>query len=140
MLSRVASFVQWSIGRLAVMGIVLGVVLAFSLSGTRFAANVTSANAQSVCSQVASEQGGTPVGAFDTTLEHVRALRPIRASSDMWAAAPDTKPAIACYIDGPVAKAPPGGEPFDRAVVVVVDGKADLVVAAYQKDYPVRLP
>lgn len=51
-----------------------------------------------------------------------------------------------CYIDGQIAKAPPLGpsgevpEPFDRAAVAIIDGKAELVVAGYRDQLPVRAP
>lgn len=44
---------------------------------------------------------------------------------------------VECWIDGPVAKAPPGGRPFDRAHVGVrSDGSAELIRAGHREDMP----
>jgi len=48
---------------------------------------------------------------------------------------------VVCWIDGSVAKAPPGGDPFDRAVVgVPADGSPTLIQAGYRDSLPPEAP
>ena len=48
---------------------------------------------------------------------------------------------VVCWIDGSVAKAPPGGDPFDRAVVGVgADGTATLIQAGYRDSLTPEAP
>lgn len=48
---------------------------------------------------------------------------------------------VVCWIDGAVAKSPPAGEPFDRAVVGVrTDGTATLIQAGYRDSMHPQAP
>lgn len=48
---------------------------------------------------------------------------------------------VVCWIDGSVAKAPPGGDPFDRAVVGVgAEGTATLIQAGYRDSLTPEAP
>ena len=73
----------------------------------------------------------------------VRRLWPL--SPDPWAGLAADHAAVVCYVDGTIAKSPPVGldgkvpVPFDRAIVVVVDGASQLVVAGYRDQLPVVL-
>ena len=87
------------------------------------------------CNAVAPEWSGVTVAAFDTTLGRVRALGLLPSSSDQWPGQADTDPAIVCYVDGFVPKAPPGGDPYDRAMVVIVRDRAELVSQATETLY-----
>lgn len=105
-----------------------------------FAAGCTpTGDAWAACNQVAPNWQGATVGAFPTTLGRVRALGPAHMT-DRWNGLPDAMPAAVCYIDGSIPKAPPGGEPFDRAVVAIVNGHADLLMAGYRATLPITAP
>jgi hypothetical protein len=93
-----------------------------------------------ICDNFAPDWSGVAVGSFPTTLGRVRRLGPLRATPDRWQGLPDETAAIVCYIDGSVPKAPPGGPPYDRAVIAVVGGRADLVLAGYRSRMPVETP
>lgn len=99
-----------------------------------------------LCARVAPDYSGTVVGSFNTTVGSVRALEPRAAQPQRW---PDLAPdhaAVLCYIDGEIAKAPPPGpngevsEPFDRAVIAIVDGHSELIIAGYRDLLPIRAP
>jgi hypothetical protein len=98
------------------------------------------------CATVAVEYSGRVAGTFDTTVAGLRRLEPLEASPDKWPALAPDYPAVLCYIDGQVALAPPPdasgnvAEPFNRAVVAVVDGTSELVLAGYRDQLPVRAP
>jgi hypothetical protein len=72
-------------------------------------------------------------GAFETTLGRVRE----EAAADHWGDLPDSATAILCYIDGSIPKAPPGGRPFDRVVVAIVDGRLEMLMAGYRSAIPI---
>ena len=100
-------------------------------------------SAEQVCGQQAVEFGPTftVAGAFDSRVSALREMRgPVVTDPDLWPDMPDDSPAILCFLDGPVPKAPPGGEQFNRAVVGVVGDEAILVVAGYQDSIPVGEP
>lgn len=118
-------------------GLILTLLLASScdLLGVRVSAN-------QACAEQAKEFGPafTVAGAFDTRVDALRDMQPLAAEPELWPRSPGDSPAIVCFLDGPVPKAPPGGEQFDRAVVGVVDDDAVLVVAGYQDTIPIRSP
>lgn len=98
------------------------------------------------CAGPARDYAGTVVGAFNTTVAAIRALEPRQAVPQRWPDLAADHPAVLCYIDGEVAKAPPPGPdgevrpPFDRAVVAIVDGQSELIIAGYRDQLPVRAP
>ena len=93
--------------------------------------------AEGACAAVAPEWDGTVAAAFETTLGRIRSQMDTPAQ---WAAVPDSNQAFLCYIDGSIPKAPPGGPPFDRAVVVVVNGLFSLIRAGYSTQLPIASP
>lgn len=97
-------------------------------------------DAQAVCERLAPEWSGTAVGAFTTTLGRVRRLGTFAAAPDRWDGLSDLTPTVVCYVDGAIPKAPPDGPPYDRAVVAVVNGEADLIIAGYRSQLPVEVP
>ena len=82
------------------------------------------------------------VGSFNTTVGSVRALEPRAAQPQRWPELAPDHPAVLCYIDWEIAKAPspcPNGEiskAFDRAVVAIVDGRSELIIAGYSRSQP----
>jgi hypothetical protein len=58
---------------------------------------------------------------------------------DPWPGIPDSLPTAVCFIDGYIADEP-GGEPYDRAIVAVVNGKGYLIGTGYRSRLPVRAP
>lgn len=98
------------------------------------------------CEVSAREYAGTVVGAFNTTVGAIRALEPLPAEPARWPNLAPDRPAVLCYIDAQIAKGPPPGpngeirEPFDRVVIGVVDGKAELVMAGYRDQLPALAP
>jgi hypothetical protein len=93
-----------------------------------------------ICSDVALEYDGVVVGSYRTTVVNVRRMQPGEVEGGPFADVPDGEDAVVCYVDAAIAKAPPGGEPFDRAIVAVVGGRAILVTAGYKRDLPVVRP
>lgn len=96
--------------------------------------------AAEICALQAPVYSGVVVGAFDTTVGAVRRLQPREVQPPLWEGIPDAQPAVACYIDALIAKAPPGAAPYDRALIGVVDGAGRLVVAGYRDQMPVFAP
>jgi hypothetical protein len=101
--------------------------------------------AAQTCKGVATDSYGPDAkvaGAFRTTVGEIRSLVPMTGSTGPLGTTPSTEEATLCYVDGAVPKAPPpgGGEPFDRAVLAVVAGRAELIMAGYRDQVPVRVP
>jgi len=101
--------------------------------------------AQATCEQQVGVYGPdfAVAGAFATTVGDIRSdwLTPL------WPDLGDGHPATLCYLDGPVAKAPPPAESgetnpsFDRAVVGVADdAHTDLLAAGYRETLPIVQP
>ena len=97
-------------------------------------------SAAQLCAEEARAYNGTVAAAFDTNVGAVRALEPLAAEPSRWPALPESHAAALCYIDGEIAKSPPGGNPFDRAVIAIVDRGAPLIAAGYRDRVPVRPP
>jgi hypothetical protein len=99
-----------------------------------------------LCAEAARDYSGTVVGAFSTTVGSIESLEPRQSEPMRWSNLPLDHPAVLCYIDGEIAKAPPIGasgdvtKPYDRAAVAIVDGKAELIVASYRDQLPVHAP
>ena len=125
------------LGGLRSAGFILTLLLASSCDvlGVRLSAD-------RVCAEQAKEFGPafTVAGAFDTRVDALRDMQPLVAEPELWPRSPGDRPAIICFLDGPVPKAPPGGEQFDRAVVGVVDDDAELLLAGYQDTIPIESP
>lgn len=98
------------------------------------------------CAAVAADYSGTVVGTFGTTVGAIRSLAPLPQDPIRWPALAADHPAILCYIDGMIPKAPPPGpngeirDPFDRLVIAIVDEEAELIMAGYQDNLPARAP
>jgi len=97
------------------------------------------------CAGPARDYGGPVVGSFSTSIGAIRALQGSGQPAN-WADKPADYPAILCYLDAQIAKAPPPGpngqihEPYDRIVVAIVDGVPTLVEAGYRDRLPVKAP
>jgi len=100
--------------------------------------------AAEACAGPAREYSGPVVGAFETTVGAIRGLDPLVVAPVRWPDLAAGHPAVLCYIDGLVPKAPPPingvSRPFDRAIVAVVDGHAELVMAGYRDRFPIKAP
>jgi copper(I)-binding protein len=99
------------------------------------------------CAASAAVYNGAVAGSFVTTVGAIRGLdEPQRIEPQRWPGLPDSHPAVLCYIDGQIPKGPPppisGTIPpsFDRAVIAVVDGQSDLIMAGYRDNLPVVAP
>jgi hypothetical protein len=117
---------------IALLGSILALAGCGQLGGTDPAA---------VCAEQARENGPDfrVVGSFATTVSKVRGLTP-GAAPARWPELVDEAPAVVCYLDGSVPKAPPGGEPYDRAVIAVAGEHAELIIAGYRDQLPVEAP
>ena len=104
-----------------------------------------SSTAPAACLSVASDDQGTVVAFFASTVGAIRTL-PTAAPNQNLAAHASSEPATVCYIDGLIPKGPPpppsGTIPpsFDRAVVVVVGQEVITVAAGYQERLPIQAP
>jgi hypothetical protein len=93
------------------------------------------------CAAEAAAYDGKVAGAFDTTIGAIRRFEAAPVDQQRWRGVPDVHPAVLCFIDGDIAEALGGGDAaFDRAVVGVVDGGSQLVMAGFQDQIPVRAP
>jgi hypothetical protein len=92
------------------------------------------------CAKEAAVYDSIVVGAFDTSVGAARAIERMSVAPDRWPGVPDSYPAAVCYLDGHFPKSPPGGDPFDRAIVVVVNGTGELIVMSYRTQLPVQAP
>lgn len=98
------------------------------------------------CAEAARGYSGTVVGAFNTTVGAIRGLEPRSGEPSRWPRLADDHPAVLCYIDAEIPKAPPPPpdgpppEPFDRVVVGIVDGNAEMIMAGYRDRLPVKAP
>jgi hypothetical protein len=98
------------------------------------------------CAAAARGYSGTVVGAFDTSVGAIRGLAPRAGEPSRWPRLADDHPAVLCYIDAVIAKAPPPPpdgpppEPYDRVVVGIVDGNGEMIIAGYREQLPVRAP
>lgn len=97
------------------------------------------------CVDAARNYNGSVVAYLTTTLGVVRGYSSVVNEPTLSKVSADT-PALICYIDGEIGKAPPPPvvgsppPPFDRAVVVAVAGTATLVIAGYQANIPLPSP
>ena len=94
-----------------------------------------------VCTEEADANGRDfrVVGSFATTVATLRGMTPDRGPDD-WRELPGEAPAALCYLDGPVPHAPPDGAPFDRMVVAVAGGHAEMLIAGYRDEIAIRAP
>lgn len=102
----------------------------------------TPSTAESVCSKQATAVGPAfhVAAAFDTTVGSIRALYPRGQDPKLWSGVPAEHDAVLCYLDGPIAKSPPGGKPFDREIVGVASGEAEFIMAGYRTSLPTKAP
>jgi hypothetical protein len=106
----------------------------------------TPSQAVDPCSASAVAYSGRVIASFVTTIGAIRAM-PLNAHhSDLWPGLPGDSAAVLCYIDGEIAKGPPdmvpgtGRPTFDRAAIVVVDGRSDLIAAGYRENLSAVAP
>jgi hypothetical protein len=94
-----------------------------------------------VCAEQAEVNGPDfrVAGSFATTVSTVRDLTS-GAAPGRWPQLSAEMPAVICYLDGPVPEAPPGVEPFDRAVIAVAGGHAELIIAGYRDEIEIQAP
>lgn len=94
-----------------------------------------------ICRDQAREEGPAVQvsGAFATTVGGVRDLTP-GVGRGRWPDLADGSAAVVCYLDGAVAKSPPGRKPFDRAVIAVAGEHAEQIIAGYRDQMPVEAP
>jgi hypothetical protein len=126
-------FADVSPGRLTVAALI---TLGLAGAGCR----ILGPSAADLCAAEAPAYEGSVVGAFDTTVGAIRALELTQTEPARWPGLSDDHAAVLCYVDGVVAKSPPGGEPFDRAVIAVVDRSGELIAAGYRDRLPIRVP
>jgi hypothetical protein len=97
------------------------------------------------CLSVASDDHGTVVAFFPSTVGAIRRLQIASASQNL-AAHGDSEPATLCYIDGAIPKGPPPQPSatippsFDRAVVVLVGQDVITVAAGHRQNVPIQAP
>jgi hypothetical protein len=98
------------------------------------------------CAAAAAGYSGHTIASFVTTIGAIRAMATLGIQPGRWPDLADAHPAVLCYVDGRIAKAPPpaasGTAPltFDRAVVVVIDRESELIIAGYQEHLPIVVP
>jgi len=94
-----------------------------------------------ICAEQARENGPDfgVVVSFATTVSKVRGLTP-GAAPARWPELVDESPAVVCYLDGSFPKAPPGGEPYERAVIAFAGEHAELIIAGYRDQLRVEAP
>jgi hypothetical protein len=79
-------------------------------------------------------------GAFPTTVADVRRMQPAIVEPEPFEGVPDGERAVVCYVDATISKAPPGGDPYNRAIIAVVRGMGMMISAGYRPDLPVIRP
>ena len=132
-----------------------GLVLAvFSLAACE---RLTPKPAAEVCAGHASERDGSLVASFDTTVGAVVRLAVTHETAEVASGRPHQElprrftglspdgAAILCYIDEvsigiPYQSGEPEPRPWDRLVIAVVDGTADVVIVGYSDKLPVAAP
>jgi hypothetical protein len=83
----------------------------------------------------------TVAGAFDTNVEALRGFTDnFDPKPGLWPELPNDSHAVICFLDGRVPRAPPGGEPYNRAVVGIAGEDALLLVAGYRDTIRVTRP
>jgi hypothetical protein len=111
-------------------------------------ANGAGAIAAQECATAAKDYSGTSVAAFATTVGAMRGLAPRGGFDSRWPDLAADHAASLCYIDADAIYAPqpapgPGQSPFpeyNRAIIAVVDGTPELLVAGYRDLLPIQAP
>jgi copper(I)-binding protein len=123
------------------------VAAALAVTGCVAVSSDTAAPTVDPCAASVAAYNGVVAGSFVTTVGAIRRLdEPQQIEPQRWPGLPDSHPAVLCYIDGQIPKGPPppisGTIPpsFDRAVIAVVDGQSDLIMAGYRDNLPVVAP
>src|SRR6266550_925255 len=104
-----------------------------------------SLSAFDACAGPARDYGGPVVGAFDTSVGAVRRLQG-DGQPLLWQEHPATDPAVLCYVDAEIPKAPPPGPnglvrpSFNRVVIGVIDGAGVMVLAGYRDRLAIKSP
>jgi len=76
------------------------------------------------------------MAAIPTTVGWARLMVPDHEDNRLWPDLASDDPAAMCYLDGPIPKSPPMGQPFDRELVVVADGDGVMLMAGYRDNLP----
>jgi hypothetical protein len=119
-------------------------VLAIGLGGCSILGSDVSA--AEACAVPGREYAGPVVGAFNTTIGAISALLPSGGQPQALQGQPAGHAAILCYVDAEIPKAPPPGPngeirgPYNRIVLVIVDGVATLIQAGYRDQLPISAP
>ena len=98
------------------------------------------------CAASAVDYNGHVAGSFVTTIGAIRAVSMLEIQPGRWPGLADSHSAVLCYIEGQIPKGPPPRPSesippsFDRAVIVVIDGQAELVMAGYRDQVPIVAP
>lgn len=92
------------------------------------------------CAPWATLYQGNVAASFTTDVGSIRRLFDLPNGRDRWPGVGDDRRAVLCYVDGGIPKAPPAGKPFDRAVIAIVDGHGELILAGYRDSLPIREP
>ncbi len=131
---------------LAPLAIAVAATALASCSGSAPSSPITSpSSAPEACLSVASDDHGSVVAFFASTVGAIRTLSTAAQSQNL-AAHASSEPATVCYIDGEIPKGPPppqsGTVPrsFDRVVVVVVGQDVIPVAAGYHQNLPIQAP
>jgi hypothetical protein len=98
--------------------------------------------ATSACADAARQSGGEleVAAAYESTVGTIRDSSVNATHRALWPdMSPDT-PASLCYLDGPISRAPPGGEPNNREVVGVANGQVEFLMSGYQQSLETRAP
>jgi hypothetical protein len=120
-------------------------VLGGSATATALAARV-GPFAQDPCISAASPYGGTVTGSYPTTLGALRRLASLGLEVDPWVGESDASPAVLCYVDGEFPKGAPTTSSVDtsgfsnRAVIVILNGRAELIAVGNAAAIPIAAP
>ncbi len=118
------------------------ILMASSLAACANAAASPDASALAAreCATAAAGYAGTAVGVFETTVGTIRGMAPRGGFDSRWPGLPADHAAVICYIDAEEIPAPgpgPGAPPYNRAVIAVVDGTQDFLMAGHRDTLPI---
>lgn len=121
-------------------GVLLASVVTGCLQNTPTSPTLPTMAAAKACLSQAQVFDGEVVAAFNSTLGRIRVLGGPSVEPPRWSSIRNDQPAVLCYIDAAIAKAPPGQPPFDRILVAVVADQGELIAAGYRDELIVRAP
>jgi hypothetical protein len=106
----------------------------------------SSASTADPCAAAATQYNGQVTRSFVTTIGAILAVPMLHIQSGRWPGLANSHTAVLCYIDGQIPMGPPppasGSIPpsFDRAVIVVIDGQIEPLMAGYRDQVPIVAP